>query len=152
HEITHVLELAVDRSKPNVGHLVEILEVLHYGFAQCRRGNFAPVPGVDFGLDTADDGIDLLVAHRALVAGAEQAATQFLAIELLARLVLLDYLERRFLDLLDGERAALAGAADAPPPDGEAAAGRARVDDLEVAFVAERTFHGARILNPKSEI
>src|SRR5262249_33773751 len=107
---------------------------------------------VNFGLDTADDGVNLFVAHRALVTGTEQAAAQFLAIELLARLVLLDYLERRFLDLLDGKRAALASAADAPPPDGEAAAGRARVDDLEVAFMAERTFHGARILNPKPEL
>src|SRR5262249_17476342 len=119
------------------------LEMVHHRFAQGRSRHFAPVASVHFGLHAADNCINLLVAHRPLVTGALQTATQLVPVEFLTRLVLLDDLERRFLNQLDGEHTALACGANAPSPHGKPIGRRARVDDLKVAFVAKRAFHGA---------
>src|SRR5438132_4258967 len=114
HEIAHVLEFAVNRCEPNIGDLIQSLEIIHRRLAQDGCWHLAPVAGVDLRLDTADNGIDLILADGALVAGPLQPAAQLLALKVLARLVLFHYLEGRLLDGLHGKNAPLAGRADPP--------------------------------------
>src|SRR5947208_15182309 len=86
HEVADILELAVNGGEANIGHLIQSLEVIHHGLPQHRCRNLAPVAGVGLRLDTADNGIDLLLTYRALVACALQPATQLLAVNVLAGL------------------------------------------------------------------
>src|SRR5207248_8127498 len=94
--------------------------------------------------DLVHDLVDLLGPHRPLVAGFCQAAANLVGVERLARLVLLDDLERGVHDVLYGPDFAAAVRAGPPPADGEVPAPAARINHREVALVAERTFHGPR--------
>src|SRR5262249_445468 len=94
------------------------------------------------GFDFADDPLDLLLAHRALVTRLLESRTDLLAVERHPRAVLLDDLERRLFDLLVGREPPTAFPVQTfpPTPDHKLFAG-ARVDDFCFGLAAERTEH-----------
>src|SRR5262249_8750033 len=99
-EVVDVLELAVHRSEPDERHLIDVAEHAEDPLADAPRRDFALEVLVDVGFDFADDSLDLLFTHRALVARLLEPRADLLAVEGHPRSVLLDDLQGRLFDLL----------------------------------------------------
>ena len=88
-EIMDILETSINRGKPDVGHLVELVEFLHHHFADLARGDFT-LPRTEKLLhNVIHRRIDLLRGHRPLVQCAHEARQQLVAAELGAVTILL---------------------------------------------------------------
>ena len=143
-EILHVFELAINAGEADIGHFIEVAQVLHQQFAHMTAFNFRLEIGFQLVLDGANDGFDLLVADRALPAGLFQAAFDLGMIERFSRAVLLDDLHRGF-DPLIGRVPLLAGNAFATPPDGESILTRSRIKYPIVVDKAVGALHGKTV-------
>src|SRR5260221_667404 len=111
HELVDVLEVAVDRSEADEGHLVQLAQALHQELAHLVGGHFAVGPFVDHRLHAVHDQLQGLHRHRPLLAGLEQPGQDLLAVEALAAAVLLHHQVRDLIDsLVRGEALAAAKA------------------------------------------
>src|SRR5262245_22163814 len=151
-EIVDVLERAIDRREPDIGDVIELVELLHHHVPDLARRHFAHAEPEQILDDSLDRGVHLLLGHHALVQRLVKAGDQLLAVEIRTPAVLLDDLRQAQLDGLVG-REALAARRTTPPP---AHAGAflidARVDDLRIWRVAERTLHGRQLARTLSAI
>ena len=141
HELVHVLELPVDGSETDVGHLVERLQAVDDEVAQLRGGDLPILLAVEQGFGLVDDLFQRRQADRPLFAGLEQAAEELLAVELLAAAVRLDDPVGDVLDLFVGSEPAAAAQALPPAPDRLPAADIPRVDHAVIVGAAEWTSH-----------
>src|SRR4029078_2525142 len=127
-----VPEVAVDRRKTHVGHLVEPLQLLHYERADLGSRDFFRVSRVEHHFDAIGTVLDRGDAHRPLLARFQQAGNQLLPLEALPAAVLLHDHVRDVSDSLVARETLLAIRAQALPPAADLAAilFLARVDDL----------------------
>src|SRR6185503_6120624 len=142
HELGDVLELPVHGGEAHVGHLVELLEMLHHHLAQLLGGDLLLRPLVQLGLDLGHHVVHRLHAHRALLAGLEDGPAELLPVEGLAPVVALDHVGQHVLDVLVGRIAAVALEALAAAADELAVTPHARVHHAVFRVAAEGTFHG----------
>src|SRR5262249_40872578 len=134
-------ELAIDGGEAHVGHLVDPPQLLHDPRADLGRLHLAVGAILQLRLDAVGDPFELLHADRALLAGPDQPADQFLPLKRLGTAVFLDHAIFDFLDVLAARVALAAAQALATPADAVAFLALARVDHLVAEVTAERTFH-----------
>src|SRR5205807_1783373 len=108
-EFADVAELPVDRREPHVGDLVDAAQLLHDERADVGRPDFPLRPVLQLRLDAVGNPLELLYAHRALLARPDEAADQLLPVEGLGPAVLLDDAVFDLFDML-AARIALAAA------------------------------------------
>src|SRR5690348_8094056 len=140
-EIMDILETSVNRGKPDVGNLVELVEFLHHHFADLARGDFALARTEKFLHNIINRRVDLLRGHRPLVQRSHKARQELVAAELCAVTILFYNLGQTQLHgFISGEAfvALHASAAAAYPV---AFLRYTRVDYTGVIRVAEWTFH-----------
>ena len=135
------LKIPVDRSKPEIGDLIQFLERHHHRFTDLGRFDLfdAAITQVIFyfGGDLFDGGH----GDRAFDAGHLEAADELLPVEFLAPVVGLDHPEGDLIELFAGGETALAFETLPPAADGAAAVARARVDHFAVVIAAEWASH-----------
>ncbi len=141
-------EVAVDRGKAHVGHLIEAGERIHDQLADQGGRNLAFPGGFQAPNDAVDDPLDPLHLHRPLAQGDGHGAQQFVAVEGLALAVGLDHGQLTQLDPLEGGEAGAAIGALAPPADRVVVFGRPRIFDLRVVVTAKRTTHSPSLPGP----
>jgi len=147
-EFEDVAELPIDRGEPDVGDLIQGLQAFHDELADLGGLHFFFGALLEPAFDLLDDLLEPGNGDRPLFDGLEEPAEELLAVEELARAVLLNDHVRDLFDLL--VRRKPAGTTEAFP----AAADRkpflalARVDDLALRVGAKRTFHGV-IVSPR---
>ena len=142
HELAHVLEAAVDRGEPHVGHLVELAQPLHREGADLAGRELAVLLVRQQALGGVHDLFELAQRHRTLLAGLLETLEELAAVEVLARAVVLDHPVGDLFDFLVGREAAVAGQAFTAAPDRHAFAALARIDDPVLARSAEGAAHG----------
>ena len=140
-EVVDVLELAVDRGKADVRHLVELPQLVHHEPADFRGRDLALGPVLQRRLDAVSHRLDRGEAHRTLLAGLEQPRHQLLPLEALAAAVLLHHHVRDLIDPLVAGEPPAAVEALAAAADDLALLALARVDDLIAEMSAERALH-----------
>src|SRR5579862_2273659 len=146
HELVDVLELAVHRRESHVRHVIDPFQLPHDEIADLGRFYFPVVVLVQLDFDPVDDVLDRLQRHGPLLARRQQPALDLLPVENVAPPVLLDDVEGDLLDLLIRREPFFARQTFPAPPHGCAGVGRARIDDLVVIFLAERTAHEKELL------
>ncbi len=137
-----IFEVEIDRGEAHVGDFVDALQAVHDQLADFA-GLALALRRVDhkaFGV--VDDLLQLAHGDRPLLAGAQQAVEDFLALEFLAPAVFLHHHVGNFVDALVGGEALLALQALAAAADGFAFLALARIDHLVVFKAAKRTLHG----------
>lgn len=141
HELINVLELAVDRREPDIGNLVELVQLLHDFFADDPTFNFTFAHLLDPLLDAIRDVLDRGRADGSFLAGFLEAGQDFRAVERLAPPVFLHDYRENFFNPLVGRIAAFTAETLAAPSNDLAFLGHTRVHHLVFELVAERTFH-----------
>src|SRR5262249_51058575 len=142
-ELPDVLELAIDRGEPDIGHRVEPLEMVHHDPAELLAADLLLGPLVQLGLDLDDDVVDGLHANRALLPRLQDGAAELLAVERLATPVPLDHVRQHVLDVLVGRVPAVALETFAAAPDELPVPAHPRVDDPILRVTAKRALHRA---------
>src|SRR5947207_186698 len=92
--------MTIHRGEPHVGDFVEPLQFFHHERADVRRGDLLLRPLLERPLDAIRDRLERRDAHRALLARFEQPGDELLALEPLARAVLLHDHVGDFIDPL----------------------------------------------------
>src|SRR5262252_3120878 len=142
-ELADVLELAVDRGKPDVGDRIEPLQVVHDHSAELLAADLLLGALVQLGLDLDDNVVDRLHADRPLLARLQDGAAELLAVEGLAAAVALDHVRQHILDVLVGRIPTVALEALAAAPDELPVPAHPRVDDPILRVTAKRALHRA---------
>src|SRR5271155_854172 len=148
HEFLYVLEIQINRRKPNVGDLVQLLQMAHQQAADFRRGALAIRSLAYECLGLIHDGLELANGHGPLFARFQQSLQNLLALKFFAAPVLLDDHVRNFVNAFVGGEPALAFYPFAAPPDQVAGAPFARVYYLVIQMRAEGTLHCSLSLGP----
>ena len=89
HKGIDILKLTVDRSEANVSHFINALELVHNEFADLLGGYLAIERILKGGFNVIDNVFKCINGNRALFAGAQQTVKKLVAVENLARVVLL---------------------------------------------------------------
>jgi hypothetical protein len=110
-------EAPVDRSKPDVGHLIHLLQLPEDNFPDRGARNLNCAHGQQFGLDGRDDPVDLHLRDRPLGEGGPELVTQLPGIKLLPAPVTLDHHQPAGLDPFISRKPAAAGRAFPAPAD-----------------------------------
>src|SRR3990172_6059087 len=141
HELVRVLEVAIDGGESHVGHLVQALELRHHELTDLGGGELLVGAVVETLLQLVHDRLEPGHGNRALLAGFEDPAHQFLAVEPLAPAVLFHH------SIVDAIYPFIAR--EPPPafqtlaaaPYGLAFLSLSLIDDLVRQMAAKRTFH-----------
>src|SRR5262245_43966390 len=144
HELRDVLELPIDRGEADVGHLVELLQMLHDQIAQLEGRDLLLRPLVQPRLDVGDDVVHGLHAYGSLLTRLQNGAAELLAVEGLAPPIALDDAREHVLDVLVRGVAAVALEAGAPAPDELPLTADAGIDHPILAVAAEGALHARR--------
>jgi len=100
-ELLDVLEVLVDRSKTDIGNIVDIPQALKHHITQLLGTNLPARKIAELGFHTADELFKQNQWHTAFYSSREQTAQQFLAIERLRTLVAFDDYERSIFENLN---------------------------------------------------
>src|ERR1700682_4546150 len=133
--------MSVHRREANVCDLVEALELLHHDRADLSRRDLLFRTLLQRGLDAVPDGFERGHAHGTLLARLQQTAHECLAIEALARAILLHHHVRNLIDPFVAGEALAAFETLAAPADDLALLALARVDNLVAQMGAVGTLH-----------
>ena len=143
HKGIDILELAVDRCKAHIGHLVDRAQLLHDQLADGLARDLALERTEYALLDIIHDLLELHERNRTLLARLDQTAEQLLPVIGLPRAVALDEHERHtFYGFVCGKTLEVLEAFT-PTPDARSLIGRSRINNLAVIMAAKRTFHSA---------
>src|SRR5476651_2426741 len=145
-ELGEVFKVFVDRGETDVGNLVEALQFLHDELADVAGIDFALSAGEQFFLDGEHGRVDGGGGHRTLAQRQHQTAAQLGGGELGAVAVLLDDEGHDQLDALIRGKSFITFSAAPTAAYRVALLRYARIEDLRVFVLAERTFHGRRLL------
>src|SRR6202165_4524023 len=143
HELLHILEVHVHRSKSHVRDLIQLLQPVHDHFADFRGGQFAFGGLLHHALDFIHDCFQLGGGHGTFFARFQKSLQNLLPLEALAPPILLDDHVRNFVDAFVGCEPAAALQALAPPANRVAAAAFPRINHLVVNVCAKRALHWA---------
>ena len=142
-EILGLAEIAIDRGKAHIGHVVEVAQMLHHRLADGLGRHFAFAQTFQLADDLRHHLLDPLRLDRALAQRNRQRAHQLVAIERHAPAVALDHHKLAQLHALEGGEAEIAGQADAAAADRGRILGRPRVLHLGIEGAAARTAHAS---------
>src|SRR5580698_1857048 len=145
-ELTHILEVSINRGETNVGHRVETLQVLHDQLADLARSALALWRIHEIALRSVHYPFQLAGRNRTLLARAQQAAQNLLPVEALAASIFLHHHVRNFVDALVSGEAAIAALALAPAADRVRLLALARIDNPVLCEATVRTLHAVWIL------
>src|SRR4030095_6825058 len=120
HELVDVTERAVHGGEAHIGDRVERVQLPHDRLADDAARDLPLAALLDLPLDPVRHGFDRIRGDRPLLARAEQAVHDLLAVEGLATPVLLDHQRQRGVRALVGGEATPAPVAVPAPPDGVA--------------------------------
>src|SRR5688572_15711663 len=142
-KVIHVAEVAIDRRKPHVRHLIELLQLRHHERAQFASQDLALWTVVEDLLGAIGDLVDVRRFDGPLLAGLEQAGHELRALEALTGAVFLHNHVRDLFDPFIAREAFLARLVQtlAAATNDIALAALARVDHLVADIPAERTLH-----------
>src|ERR1700682_3884260 len=143
HELLHILEVHIHRSKSHVRDLIQLLQPVHDNFADFRGGQLAFGGLLHHTLDFIHDCFQLGSGHWPFFARFQKSLQNLLPLEALAAPVLLDDHVGNFVDTLVGRESAATFQALAPAANGVADAALPRINHLVVNLRAKRTFHRA---------
>src|SRR5580704_808937 len=143
HEFFDIFEIQVDRGETDIGYLVVAPQAIHDELTEFAGLALALLRLDDEGFGFIDDLLEFADGDGPLLAGAQQAVENFLAVELFAAAVFLDHHVRDFVDTLVGGKPLAALQAFAASADGFRLLALAGVDYLIFSKSAKRTFHGA---------
>ena len=136
-----VLKLAIDGGKTDVGHVVDVHQLLHHVLADLVGGHLALQAVLDLGLDIVHRLLQAIQGDRTLLAGAQQAAEHLVPIEGLAGLILLHHHDGEILHHLIGGKALAATNTLAATADTAILVGRTGIDHAAVGLSAKGAFH-----------
>jgi len=140
-ELTDVIELSVNRNVADVGHGIDVMELVHDLGTNARGRNLMVVILVEFTEDFVDRASDSIHRDFSFFASLHEAAEEFLAIHGFPAAVALDDPEFGPLHLLVGCEAGSAIQALAPPPNRRAIFGRSRIDNFVLLVTALDATH-----------
>ena len=101
-ELSHIVELAVDRDVAHIGDGIDLVKLVHHLGSDDMGGNLGDMILVEIGEDFLHGAIEPVHGHRAFFAGLDQTAEQLLPVDSLPASVFLDYPQLGPLDLLVG--------------------------------------------------
>ena len=122
--------MPVHRGEPNIGHLVQPLQLCHHELTDVRRRDFLVWAFLQTVLHALDDALQLGHRDRTLFAGLEKPIQDLLPIEPLSSSVLFHHHIRDLIDAFIAGKAPLATEALATPADHRAFLAFPRVDDF----------------------
>src|ERR1051325_1860880 len=149
-EILRFTEIAVDRSKPDIGDLIEGRQRLHDQFADHVAGNLGFARAFELAHQGIDDALDPLRLDRPFSQRDVDRAGELIAVERLTLPIFLDDGQLAQLNPLEGGEAGGAIRTEPAPPYPRPIVGRPRILDLGVIRAAERTTHLLLLLAPTS--
>ena len=140
-ERVDILELAVDRSETDIGHIVDLLETFHDQLADLSRTDLPLHLVLEYLLDLTDHIFQGGVGDRALFAGADQTGHDLVAVKTLTAAVLFDYHKRQTLHSLVSSKTLFTGQAFPAAADACTLLSRAGINDFAFRVGTERTSH-----------
>src|SRR5262245_40274780 len=140
-KLVDVAKMTIHRREPHVRHFIEPFQFLHYETADIGGRDLFVRPILQRRLDAVGDRFQVRHPHRPLLARFQQPRDQLLALEPLARSVLLHHHVGDLVDPLVAGEAFAALEALAAPPDHLALARFPRIDNLIAQMRAVRALH-----------
>src|SRR5690625_6094200 len=101
-KLADILKAAVDGGEAHVGHLVQLMQLVHDQLADLARRQLAVSLAADRLFDLGDRRLDLLGAHGTFLQGTQLARAELRFIILLAAAVALDDPRHHYLVGVDG--------------------------------------------------
>lgn len=141
HELLDVFELSVNGGKPDVGHAVELMELLHHLLADLGTSDLPLALLLKVELDPVDDLLEKVHADRSLFAGLFQSVEDLQTVKGFPSTILLDHGRKGFLGPLAGGKAFVTTQAFPAATDRFFILRQTRIDNLAVAMAAKRTLH-----------
>jgi len=137
-EGAQVRKFPVDRSKPDIGNLVDAFKLAHDQLADDAALHFRAVPVAQLNLHLIHNPLDLLLRDRPLFARPKDALEQLVPVEPFSCTVFLDHHQLHHLHTLVRGEAFSAFQALPPSPGGEGIRGLALIQDPRVRMAAVR--------------
>ena len=136
-----IVKLLVNRSKADVGYIVNFQQLAHDHLADFPRGYLSGAAPLEFPFNFVNGSLDLLGGDRSLFASLHHANLNFLAVEKFSASILFDDPNRVGDQSFVGREAHPAIWAKSPPPNCGAVVNEPRVNDLRSRSAATRAKH-----------
>ena len=152
HKRMNILKLPVNRSKPHIGHLVHLPQLLHDLLPHHVGGDLPLQAVLEILLDLVGHPLQLRHGDRPLLAGPEHTPQHLVPVEALPAPVLFNDHQGQRLHHLVGGKALFAPQAFPPAADALPFIGGAGIDNLALREAAVGAFHkNSPYLNKGSE-
>ena len=144
HELFDVLELPIDGCKPDIGNLVELMQLFHDFLSHHSALDLCFAHFLNPLFDSISHGFDGAGADRPFFTGFLEARENLRTVKGLTATVFLHDNWKNFFDTFVGRIATLTPKAFATATNNFAFLGHTRIDHLVFEFIAEGTFHWKR--------
>ena len=141
HKLLKISELAIDGGEAHVGDRIQIVELPHDALAHFLRRHLALERLRKLSLQRIDQRLELIHAHRTLLARLDQPGEQLFPVEGLATVILLDDHQGLPFHLLVGGEAKAAIHTLPTPTNRKPILRGSRIDDFIVVLSAAATLH-----------
>ena len=151
HKLPDVLELPIDGGKTDIGHTIQLMELLHHLLANLRTLDL-PLPFLlEVEFDAIDDLLDKVNADGSLLAGPSETIKDLEAVERLPPSVLLNDQRKIILWPLARSKTLLTTETFPSPADGLLVSAQAGVDHFALGVITERAFHFESLLSRRGD-